>query len=178
MFLSLFHKKGGTSIARMCFNYRRTFAVERDIRHSVYFENDPASGELDPADVMIPYLHNEVKHEMYAKYMEDQIKYSFENLSKQYKASLSSDIFDEVISRDEAILWKLSGTSEEDRPVSIISAKPAFRIPPIVEAQSTEKPTLGASIAAYNESCNDESWHIKLKDNDAQQMVQIIESHC
>jgi len=168
------------------------FSTKRDVAHSYFFDNDPAAGQMDPSEVKIPYLRDEVKQEMYAKYMEDQVKYSFERLSKQYKATLirtKAVIYlmkkrNDVISRDEATLWKLSGISEEDCPAPRISAKPVFTVPPIFEkfyayysSQAAEKPALTAAIAAYNESCTDDSQHIKLGEKDAQQMLQIIESH-
>lgn len=191
MFLSLLSKnrKGTPSICG------RVFSTKRDVAHSIFFDNDPAAGQMDPSQVKIPYLRDEVKQEMYAKYMEDQVKNSFESLSKQYKSTLirtKAVIYlmkkrNDIISRDEATLWKLSGISEEDCPAPKISAEPVFTVPPIFEkfyvhyssssSQAAEKPTLSAAIAAYNETCTNDSLHIKLGDKDAQKMLQIIESH-
>ena len=194
MFLSLLctNAKWRGVASRVRFIYGREFSAQRDVAHSIFFDNEPDAGQLDPSEVKIPYLRDEVKQEMYAKYMEDQVKYSFERLSKQYKATLirtKAVIYlmkkrNDLISRDEATLWKLSGISEEDCPAPTISAKPVFTVPPIFEkfyayysSQAAEKPALTAAIAAYNESCTDDSQHIKLGDKDAQQMLQIIESH-
>jgi len=194
MFMSLLNNnaKSGAIANRVRFIYRRGLSTERDVAHSIFYNNNPAAGQLDPSLVKIPYLQDEVKQEMYAKYMEDQVKYSFKNLSKQYKTCMmrtKAVIYlmkkrNDMISRDEAILWKMSGADEEDRPTPTVSAKPDFTVPPIFErfyayyaAQSAEKPVLRAAITAYNETLDDDSTHIKLSDKEAQQMLQIIECH-
>src|SRR5687767_14293387 len=69
------------------FSLCRTFsAVQRkDLPYMVVDEEDE---DDDVENIKIPILKDEIRQEMFEKYMQDQEQWSFNNLSKQYGTSL------------------------------------------------------------------------------------------
>jgi len=169
----------------------RSFATTyKDIPHMVSFEPD-----MDPSTVKVNILKDEIRQEMYLKYMEDQEKYSFENLSVEYGTSLirtKAVVYlmqkrHELITQAEADLYAMleeePPKNENSSGISKFKLTPKLNPPPVLAslfAKHREDKTVPLSvlISAYNETnATDEKPPLMLSEEKLKEAFRLLAHH-
>lgn len=150
----------------------------------------------DASHIKVNVLKDEVRQEMYLRYMEDQEKWSFENLSTTYGSSLirtKAVIYlmqkrHELISQDEDKLYTLlemeNPNKIENSTLSKFKVVPKLNPPAVLASlyakhQDDVAVPLSVLISAYNESLSPEGGKpaLIISEPDLKKAFQIIKSH-
>lgn len=150
----------------------------------------------DASDIRVNLLKDEVRQEMYLRYMEDQEKWSFEKLSTAYGSSLirtKAVIYlmqkrHEMISQDEDKLYALlemeNPNKIENSTLSKFKVVPKLNAPPVLASLYTKHlddtaVPLSVLISAYNESLSPEGGKpaLLISEQELKAAFRVIKSH-
>lgn len=154
----------------------------------------------DPALIKIPFMRDEVRQEMFKKYMSDRNTWSIENLAKQYGTSLirTQAIVllmqrrHDMISNDEQRLKGLLDESvasdmesSKGKEVQDLKIQPVLNVPPELEKlyakhQEDKTVSLELLISSYNDNLSesgDEAKRLVLGEKELKEAFQIITKH-
>lgn len=149
--------------------------------------------DMDPSTIKVNILKDEIRQEMYLKYMEDQEKHSFENLSVEYGTSLirtKAVVYlmqkrHELITQAEAELYAML---EEEPPknenaTNKFKLAPKLNPPPVLAslfAKHREDKTVPLSvlISAYNETnATEEKPPLTLSEEKLKEAFRLLAHH-